>query len=31
MEQKHILKRYLIIGLIISIATILGGCVKDNF
>ncbi|WP_157255781.1 hypothetical protein [Pedobacter sp. Leaf41] len=29
MEQNSMLKRYLIIGLIISITSILGGCVKD--
>lgn len=31
MVQKHMSKHYLILGLIISIVSILGGCVKDNF
>lgn len=31
MEQNNMSKHYLIIGLIISIISISGGCVKDNF
>ncbi|WP_421945206.1 hypothetical protein [Pedobacter sp.] len=31
MKQNNTLKSYLIIGLIISINSILGGCVRDNF